>query len=177
MIRISNGKFHVICSILYKVIFENTWIGVPVKLRIIRAQISIYLNVKWYIFAPHNTMKSGTTTWIKNCHCIRQFKAKFVKWAIICILLQWRHNERDGVSTHRRFNGLLNLLFGRRSKKTSKLRVTGFCEGNSLVTGPSQRASNADNVSIWWHHHVPVRLFLRCCLKIVHFAGVLCIVI
>ena len=43
----------------------------------------------------------------------------------------------------------------RRSKKMSKLRVTGLCEGNLPVTGefPSQRASNADNVSIWWRHH------------------------
>ena len=43
-----------------------------------------------------------------------------------------------------------------RSKKTSKLRVTGLCEGNSPVTGefPAQRASNAENVSIWWRHHV-----------------------
>ena len=35
----------------------------------------------------------------------------------------------------------------------SKLRVTGLCEGNPPVTGgfPSQTASNAENVSIWWH--------------------------
>ena len=39
----------------------------------------------------------------------------------------------------------------RRSKKISKLRVTGICAGNSPVTGefPAQRASNAGNVSIW----------------------------
>ena len=32
-------------------------------------------------------------------------------------------------------------------KKTSKLRVTGLCAGNSTVTGefPAQRASNAEN--------------------------------
>ena len=44
----------------------------------------------------------------------------------------------------------------RRSKKTAKLRVTGLCEGNSPVTGefPAQRASKAENVSIWWRHHV-----------------------
>ena len=50
---------------------------------------------------------------------------------------------------------LLNRLFRRRSMKTSKLRVTGLCEGNSPVTGefPSQRASNAENLSIWWRHH------------------------
>ena len=43
-------------------------------------------------------------------------------------------------------------------KKTSKLRVTGLCVGNSPVTGefPAQRASNAENVSIWWRHHVSV---------------------
>ena len=43
----------------------------------------------------------------------------------------------------------------RRSKKTSKLRVTGPCVGNSPVTGefPAHRTSNAKNVSIWWRHH------------------------
>ena len=40
-------------------------------------------------------------------------------------------------------------------KKKSKLRITGFCEGNSPVTGefPAQMASNAESVSIWWRHH------------------------
>ena len=40
---------------------------------------------------------------------------------------------------------------GRRSKKTSKLRVTGLCAGNSPVTGefPAQMASNVENVFIW----------------------------
>ena len=44
----------------------------------------------------------------------------------------------------------LNRLVMRRSKKTSKLRVTGLCAGNSPVTGefPAQRASYAENVSI-----------------------------
>ena len=69
--------------------------------------------------------------------------------------LQWRHNERGGVSNHQPHDCLLNGLFGRRSKKTSKLRVTGLCAGNSPVTGefPAQRASNAENVFIWWRHH------------------------
>ena len=39
--------------------------------------------------------------------------------------LQWRHNERDAVSNHQRLDGLLNPLFRRRSKKTSKFHVTG----------------------------------------------------
>ena len=49
------------------------------------------------------------------------------------------------------------FIFRCRSKKTSKLRVTGLCEGNSPVTGKflSQRASNARSISIWWRHHGP----------------------
>ena len=45
--------------------------------------------------------------------------------------LHWRHNDHDGVSNHQPYVCLLNLLFGRRSKKTSKLRVTDLCAGNS----------------------------------------------
>ena len=47
---------------------------------------------------------------------------------------------------------LLNRSFRCRSKKTSKLRVTGCVRG---VTGefPAQMARNAENVSIRWRHH------------------------
>ena len=71
--------------------------------------------------------------------------------------LQWRHNGRNGVLNHQPHNHLLNHLFRPRSKKTSKLRVTGLCARNSPGTGefPAQMASNAENVSIWWHHHAP----------------------
>ena len=75
----------------------------------------------------------------------------------ICDLipLRRRHNEHDGVSNRQPSDCLLKRLFRRRSKETSKLRVTGLCVGNSPVTGefPAQRASSADNVSIWWRHH------------------------
>ena len=53
--------------------------------------------------------------------------------------LQWRHNEHDGVSNHQPHDCLLNRLYRRRSKKTSKLRVTGLCAGNSLHKGPVTR--------------------------------------
>ena len=61
--------------------------------------------------------------------------------------LQWRDNERDCVSNHRRINCVLNRLFRRRSQKTQKVRVTGLCAWNSPVTGefPAQSASNAEN--------------------------------
>ena len=51
--------------------------------------------------------------------------------------LPWRHDERNGVPNHRRLICLLNRVFRRRPKKTSKLRGTCFCEGNPLVTGGS----------------------------------------
>ena len=71
------------------------------------------------------------------------------------IALLWRHNGRDSVSNHQPHDCLLNRLFGRRSKKISKLRVTGLCAENSPGTGdfPAQMASYAENVSIWWRHH------------------------
>ena len=69
--------------------------------------------------------------------------------------LRWRHNGWDSVSNHQPHHCSLNRLFRRRSKKTSKLRVTGLCVGNSPGTGEfsTQMASNAENVSIWWRHH------------------------
>ena len=72
--------------------------------------------------------------------------------------------ERDSVSNRRRLDCLLNRVFRRRSKETSKLRVTGFCEGNSPVTGefPAQRASNAENVSILWRHYGMVVFQMSC---------------
>ena len=75
--------------------------------------------------------------------------------------LRWRNNERDGVPDHLPNECLLNRLFRRRSKKTSKLRVTGLCARNSLVTGEFhvQTASNAGNVAIWWRHRVTQPLF------------------
>ena len=51
-----------------------------------------------------------------------------VKWDTT---LHRRHNDHDGISNHQPHGCLLNRLFRHRSKKTSKLRVTGLCAGNS----------------------------------------------
>ena len=49
-----------------------------------------------------------------------------------------------------------SAVYSGTDERISKLRVTGLCEGNLPVTDefPAQRASNAENVSIWWRHHV-----------------------
>ena len=59
-----------------------------------------------------------------------------------CVSLQWRHNGHDSVTI------VYSTVYSdARSKKTSKLRVTGLCV-------PAQMASYAENVSILWRHHV-----------------------
>ena len=83
--------------------------------------------------------------------------------------LQWRHNGHDVVLNHQPHHRLLNRLFGCRSKKTSKLHVTGLCAVNSPGTGEfsAQMASNAEKASIWWRHHVVIHLLplLVCALQ------------
>ena len=103
------------------------------------------------LFRVHRVNVSDEST--RTNHVSTQNKAQhgsvYIPWL-------WRHNGRDGVTNNQPHHCLLNRLFGRRSKKTSKLRVTGLCAGKSPVTGefPAQMASNAENVSIWWRHHV-----------------------
>ena len=82
---------------------------------------------------------------------------------VMVTTLYWRHNGRDSVSNHQPHDCLTNRLFKRRSKKTPKLRVTGLCLGNSPGTDefPAQMASNAENVSIWWRHHMMVMTKMR----------------
>ena len=69
--------------------------------------------------------------------------------------LQWRRNGCEGISNHQPYDCSLSRLFKAQIKETSKLRVTGLCEGNSPGTGefPAQKASNAEYFSIWWRHH------------------------
>ena len=81
----------------------------------------------------------------RRCVCKRTFPYTMLNWIYIHIViydinsspayhggsLRWRHNERDSVSNHQPHGCLLNGLLRRRSKKTSKLRVTGLCVGNS----------------------------------------------
>ena len=61
---------------------------------------------------------------------------------------------RDCLSNHQPRGCLLNRLFKLRSKKTSKLRVTGLLCGEFTGIGefPAQMASDAVDVSIWWRH-------------------------
>ena len=68
--------------------------------------------------------------------------------------LQWRHNERDCILNHRRLYCLLSFCSSADQRKHESSASLAFVKGNSPVTGefPAQRASKAENVSIWWRH-------------------------
>ena len=68
--------------------------------------------------------------------------------------LQWRYNEHDGVSNHQHLECLPNHLFWHRSwhGKHQSAALLSFVRGIHPWF-PSQRASNAENISIWWRHH------------------------
>ena len=81
------------------------------------------------------------------------------------VALHWRHNDHDGVSNPPPHGCLLNRLFRRRSKKTSKLRVTGLCVGNSPgpVNSPhkgpvTRKKFPFNDVIMWssdsWRHQI-----------------------
>ena len=67
--------------------------------------------------------------------------------------LKWRHNERNGVSNHQPRDCLLDGLF-RQIKENIKASRQWPLWGEFTGEFPTQRASNAENVSIWWCHHV-----------------------
>ena len=82
------------------------------------------------------TRKNNTLPVYLSCH-VERYKS-YVRWWWLGNLLNrslhWRHNEPDGVSNHQPRHCLLNCLFRCRSKKTSKLGVTGLCADNSPGT-------------------------------------------
>ena len=130
----------------------------PVEIKNVCAETSFEIQIR--SFSVHYAVKSlDRIFWFINLE-IGLFCKSYIFWLYDIQLgytsLQWRHNGHDGVS----FTSLMvvysTVYYGRRSKKTSKLCVTGLCAGNSPVTCEfqAQMASNMENVSIWWRHHV-----------------------
>ena len=69
----------------------------------------------------------------KPTSLLRTLKSQlgWITASIITYALHWCHNGRISVSNHQPHDCLLSRLFRRRSKKKSKLRVTGLCARNS----------------------------------------------
>ena len=69
--------------------------------------------------------------------------------------LQWRHNEHNGVSNHQPHDVYLSVYWGADQRKHQSSVSLAFVRGihRWTVNSPHKGASNAENVSIWWHHH------------------------
>ena len=103
-----------------------------------RQQIEENLNKNTTIFIQENELEIvvyKTVAILSRPNCLKTFWPK--QKGHFAGALQWRHNKRDFVSNHQPHDCLLKSLFGRRSKKTSKLRVTGLV--NSPHKGPVTR--------------------------------------
>ena len=116
----------------------------------------IWLDSIWHLFHLHRNRTFPDIVAFFYHKSLHRSRSTMGRCNITRYSLRWRHNGRDGVWNHQPHDCLLNRLFGCRSKKASKLSVTGLCVGNSPGTGelPAQMASNAENVSIWCRHHV-----------------------
>ena len=85
---------------------------------------------------------------------------KIIRNTYSLIALQWHHNEHDDVSNHQPHRCLLKRLFKAQIKENIKAPrhwpLWGEFTGGRWI--PTQRASNAENVPIWWRHHGERRL-------------------
>ena len=85
--------------------------------------------------------------------------------------LQWRHNDYDGAIITSLPIAYSTVYSGADQSKHQSSPSLALCAKNSPVTGefPTQRASNAENVSIRWRHHVygklPLMLGQRWAIK------------
>ena len=92
-------------------------------------------------------------------HCTQQLESKAMRKHYNDVIMS------AFVSEITRLTIVYSTVYSKcRSKKTTKLRVTGICARNSMVTVefPAQMASYAENVSIRWRHHEPCTWFLGC---------------
>ena len=121
-------------------------------------QIPVFINPEWSIVVKISMLINSLRP---SDAYMRQYDLTIIgadndlspgRRQVIIWTLQWRHNDHDSVSNHQPHGCLLNRLFRRRSKKAP--RYWPLC-GEFTRTGefPAQRASYAENISIWWRHH------------------------
>ena len=117
-----------------------------------KGQIHI-INVVWGLNSyTHDTLwdeithqypEGGLTKlWLNG----KTWMINFVQNFYVGTLIYHYSDVINGVSNHQSYDCLFKHLFRCRSSKTSKLCVTGLCEGNSQVTSeiPTQKASNPE---------------------------------
>ena len=113
------------------VVNTNVWTSSYWKYGIDLSYVLLFLFCSECISQTQNLRLSLYTQFVITRYCMR-----ITNVGLDTIMkLQWRNNDRDCVLYHQPRDCLLNGLFRRRLKKTSKLQITGLCAGNWLVTG------------------------------------------
>ena len=134
----------------YKLLVQTSYIGFHVdKLRpkrngrhfqiiflecIILMQIILKLFPWVQLTICHHLFWKWLGTKQTTSYHLYQWRLNELTYILYSATVQWRHNECDGVSNHQPRHCLLNRLFMRRSKKTSKLRHWRLC--GELTGGP-----------------------------------------
>ena len=100
---------------------------------------------------PITIYESVTCTFV-CCHTLLLTSRQFIY--NVTVSLQWRHNERDGVSNQQPRDCLLNRLFKAQIKGNIKApRHWRWMRGIHRWPVTVQMARNAKNVPYWWLHH------------------------
>ena len=100
-----------------------------ISVRLKNIELKIFINTQnKYFPSKYSCHQSKTCPASLQCHRLSAVIHRQWQGAVKCSL-QWRHNERDGVSNHRCVDRILHRLFRRISKKISIFRITGLCAG------------------------------------------------
>ena len=114
-------------------------------------QVSIFTGSLGPIFTRQETLTMVTSQEI----CMRCFAVCVLSKSLLSV-----SHYNDVIMNKMAFRLFTQPFVQAQIKENIKVRVTDLCAVNSPVTGefPAQRASNTENVSIWWRHHAPVSL-------------------
>ena len=109
-----------------------------VKMDALKLAVHVLFLLVWFsacMYVPNSFISGWPRSWsmredvtnVTSSHWLGPCSATYRKRSLLL--------HYNNVINHQPHHCLLRRLFGSRSKKTSKLRVTGLCAGNSPVTG------------------------------------------
>ena len=127
MVWLKIGPMGIRMKFYFQANYSDWWLGYLLwnssEIDVSDSLIKIHEVVMWYYYLKLLILRhQGSLDWENIIMGL---------FSLVSVGSQWRHNDHDCASNHQPRGCLLNRLFRRRSKKTSELRVTGLCVGNS----------------------------------------------
>ena len=135
--------------------------GFPHKRPAVGEQLSLKAAMPLVIQGPCPAMRKTYLFHDATIYANRHINEQQGEVSLILLKKEICHKHYGDVTMGRwRLKSLASWLFTQlfiqaQTKKTSKIRVTDLCVGNSPVTDvfSAQMASNTEYLSIWWRHH------------------------